>query len=338
MKRLVFSILIAASTLSAAAQAANEREFALTMPDGVTLGGTLTMPPDGRTGAAIVLATGSGAQNRDEEILGFRPFRTLADSLSAAGFAVLRLDDRGVGASGGDAASTTSSIYAADLRIAVDSLRRRFSVPAGIIGHSEGGSAAIKAADGCDFIITLAAPAWPGDSIVMSQARAVTEAATGSWSGEALQRRLLDMVKSSLPSIMLAPALTAELNSTLGDAARIPAVSEQLRTQVHGMCTPSYRELVRYNPADDICRVSVPWLAINGDSDMQVLPANLQTIAHLNPLVTTVLLPAHNHLFQPCVTGLPQEYSALSSPMSPQTIREIISWLQKYLAGIRNNS
>lgn len=331
MKLLIYMIM-AMTALSASAQSATEREYALTMPDGVTLGGTLTLPADGAPGAAIVLASGSGAQNRDEEVFGFRPFRTLADSLSAAGFAVLRLDDRGIGASGGDPASTTSASYAADLRIAVDSLRHLFAVPTGIIGHSEGGSAAIKAAGGCDFIITLAAPAWPGDSIIMSQARAVTEASSGSWSGEALQRRLLDMVMSPLPAVMLAPALTAELNASLGDAARVPALAEQLHAQVKTMCTPAYRELVRYNPADDISRVDVPWLAINGDRDMQVLPANLQTIAGLNPSATTVMLPAHNHLFQPCVTGLPQEYPSLPAPMSPQTVSEIISWLQKYLA------
>ncbi|MDE5940922.1 MAG: alpha/beta hydrolase, partial [Muribaculaceae bacterium] len=137
----------------------------------LSLAGTLTMPVDNSAKAAVILASGSGAQNRDEEIAGHRPFKTIAESLSERGFAVLRLDDRGTGLSNGDFQSATGADLAEDVRYGLLWLRKRFpDIPAGIIGHSEGGSHAIRAAAGgeTDFIVTMGAPAWKGDSVIMS--------------------------------------------------------------------------------------------------------------------------------------------------------------------------
>lgn len=340
MKRLtIVAVALVVALQAVSAQNFTERDFKVVNRNaGITLGGTLTMPADGSPRAAVVLATGSGAQNRDEELLGFRPFKTLAEALSADGYAVLRLDDRGVGESQGDPLSSTLNDYVDDLTAAIAALDSCLTpdVPKGVVGHSEGGSAAIKiAASGnpsCRFIVTLAAPAWAGDSVIMSQARAMAVAMTGRWDGESRQRHILDMVKSPLPDQMLRSALLMELSEMAGDAVGLPQVQLQLRAQVDALCSPSYRALVRYNPADDIAAVAIPWLALNGDKDMQVLPANLSAIARLCPGATVCLLPDHNHLFQPDARqGHVAEYSTLSAPMSSATVGSILSHLPEMI-------
>lgn len=302
---------------------------------GIKLGATLTLPENSAPRAALVLATGSGAQNRDEEILGHKPFKTIAEYLSKNGYAVLRMDDRGVGDSQGNPSQTTTDDYVSDLSAAIAKLDSCLSasLPKGVLGHSEGGSAAIKIANrnpGCSFIITLAAPAWPGDSIVMSQARAMATAVTGRWDGESKQRRILDIVMSDLPPLMLQSALYMEIASAYGDLAKMPEVQRQIQQQVAAMISPSYRAIVKYDPTADIHAVSKPWLALNGDRDTQVLPGNLATIAALNPNVTTLLLPAHNHLFQRCSTGSVQEYATLTEDISPQTLSAILKFLNSF--------
>lgn len=305
--------------------------------DGITLGGTLTIPTSAPKGA-LVLATGSGAQNRDEELLGHRPFRAIAEYLSGKGYAVLRLDDRGVGESGGDASTATISDYASDISAAIGKLDSILpaNVPTGVLGHSEGGQVAVKVAlkdPRCRFIVTLAAPAWPGDSVVMSQARAMATAMTGKWDGEATQRKIMDLVKSPLPTMALTPMLYAELGKMLGDAASLPQVQKQIKAQVDALTSPAYRSLLRYDPAGDMREVGVSWLALNGEKDFQVLPANLETIGALNPKATTMLLPEHNHLFLKCTTGLIQEYATLPGDISEETLKAIGDWLDATVAG-----
>ena len=298
----------------------------------VKLGATLTLPSQGTPKAALVLATGSGAQNRDEEVLGHKPFKTIAEHLSSSGYAVLRFDDRGVGESTGDQATMTTDDYVTDIRACMAFLKSALGndIPVGVLGHSQGGSAAIKlgaAGSACDFIVTLGAPAWSGDSIIMSQSRVVSTAAVGRWDGEALQRRLMDLVKSDTPSILLGTLLYSEVAAQLGEMAKMPEVQKQLLAQTNAMCSVSYRDLVKYDPEADIRAVSVPWLALNGSHDMQVLPDNLVTIKELNPAADTRLLDRHNHLLQRCTTGMIQEYATIPEDISPLALATILSWL-----------
>lgn len=295
----------------------------------VILAGTLS-EPGGTPRAVIVLASGSGAQNRDEELLGHRPFRIIADTLTAAGYAVLRLDDRGTGQSTGVYADATIDDLDSDIAAALVYADSCFSgIRKGVLGHSLGGQSAVKMAarDKCDFIVTLAAPAWRGDSIVMSQARALATALTGRWDGEQLQRRLLDIAAADMPDYLARSMISMELAKSLGDAARLPAVRESIEANTSALLSPAYRGMLRYDPAGDIAAVGVPWLALNGDCDTQVLPGNLATIARLNPAADTVVLPQHNHLFQTCTTGLVNEYSTLGQAPSSRTLAEIIAWL-----------
>ena len=300
---------------------------------GISLGGTLTLPEAAEPKAAVLLATGSGAQNRDEEVMGHRPFKVLAEYLSDNGYAVLRLDDRGIGESGGDPAASTSDDYASDLGCAMQKLDSILgpSLPKGVIGHSEGGSVAIKMAvdnPACRFIVTMGAPAWRGDSIIMSQARAMATAMTGRWDGEEAQRRLLDLVGSDLSQPVLYAMLYTELADKVGGAPTAQ-VARQLEKTAEIMSAPSYRSIVKYDPAADISSVAVPWLALNGEKDMQVLPGNLATIAELNPSATTRLMAGHNHLMQRCTSGMVQEYSTIVEDISEETLRTISSWLDE---------
>lgn len=325
--RIVLSVVV---LLTGVLVKAAEREVTVVnAKDGVSLAGTLTTP-DAAPKAAVVLATGSGAQNRDEEVLGHKPFKRIADYLGTRGYAVLRLDDRGVGGSGGDASRMTAADYAADLACAVAYLDSCLNVPVGALGHSEGGSAVVMLANTtptCRFIVTLGAPAWRGDSIIMSQARAMALASGGEWAGEAMQRRYLDLVMSDLPEMLLRPALYTAVATDLGDMAKIPEVQSSIRQQTEAMCRPSYRGLVKYDPAADIAAVTVPWLALYGEKDTQVLPGNADTLRGLNQAAKVVMMPGHNHLFQRCVSGAVQEYAGIAEDISEETLETIVTFL-----------
>lgn len=300
------------------------------------LGGTLTIPDDiEKPRAVLVLATGSGQQTRDEEIFGHKIFKDIADYLAQRGYATIRLDDRGIGASEGDFASATTDDFVTDISAAVDLAATRFAdVPVGVLGHSEGGIIAIRMgahSPNCSFIVTLAAPAWPGDSIIMSQARALAEGTSGVWEKdkEQLQRSLLDICKSELPAPLARPIFIATLGSGLGEVASLPAVQQQISASADAMLSDWYREFLRYNPEADIRSVEVPWLALNGKLDTQVLPGNLDTISELNPAVDVVYLDRHNHLFQHCTTGLVNEYPTISESISEETLGQIADWLHR---------
>lgn len=314
--------------------AAAEREVTVENKGaGVTLAGTLTTPSSGAPKALLVLASGSGQQNRDEQIGEHRPFRTIADTLAAHGFATLRMDDRGVGGSGGDPALITTADNASDIASALAFAAAELpGVPLGVLGHSEGGILALKNAPACRFIVTLGCPAWRGDSIIMSQARALTTAMMGRWDAEPMQRALLDVAASDISADEARPRLLDIMTAAIPPAlADNPAVKQQLDMQLDALLSPWYREFLRYNPAADIKAVQVPWLALNGEKDFQVLPANLQTIKELNPQADTRLLPAHNHLLQRCSTGYPQEYFSIKEDISPETLALIIEWLDSQL-------
>lgn len=338
MKRLSTVLLICAALSSIphtiTAGFLEEEVKVANHPASITLVGTLTIPDNGSPQAALVLATGSGAQNRDEEIMGHKPFKVIAETLSARGYAVLRMDDRGTGESGGDFSSATTDDLATDIAAGVTEMAHRYpKIPVGVLGHSEGGTIAIKEAISnplCDLIITLGAPAWSGDSIIMSQGRALAVGLTGKWDVESHQREILALVKSNLSDLQLRIALSAKINGMYGERASLPQIKEVIDKQLDVLASPWYRQMVRYDPSNDISNVRKPWFALNGERDTQVLPENLQTIKKLNPAVDTLLLQAHNHLFQKCTTGLINEYEKISDDISDETLEAISRWLDNF--------
>ncbi|MDE6802839.1 MAG: alpha/beta hydrolase [Muribaculaceae bacterium] len=331
MNRLFLSLASLAATIVASAGDFTRTDVRVVNKDaGLTLAGTVTSPVDGYARAAIVMATGSGPQDRDETVFGHRPFRVIAEYLSSNGYVVLRMDDRGVGESEGERAEATSDVFAGDILAGIEWLDSCYSgLPKGVIGHSEGGILALKCAPKSDFIVTLAGPAWSGDSIVMSQSRAAAVGMTGRWDGEELQRKIMQTLKSPMADFQARIVVTQALNHAYGAMASMAGVKEQINAQVDGLLSPWYRSFLRYDPAEDAKSVSVPWLALNGSKDTQVLPGNLQTFKKLNPNVTTVELPNLNHLFQTCTTGLPNEYASISEDFSPTALSVILDWLNE---------
>lgn len=336
MKRLGLvyrSVLIALwSILSCGSAKGIDREvFVTNERDGVRLAGTLTLPDESAPRAVIVMATGSGQQNRDEELLGHRPFKTIAEYLADRGYASLRMDDRGCGGSEGNFATSITPDFVEDIKAALAYVANELpGVPAGVLGHSQGGTVGIMTAAKdslCSFLVTIGAPAVQGDSLIMSQCRALSTKMTGGWQGEQAQRKYLDIAMSDTPEVAAKLKLKISILKDLGDMARMPGVEAQVDRQIEGMLSPDYRWMLRYNPEQDVADVKGDWLAINGELDLQVLPDNLRVIKKLNSKADTLLLKGHNHLLQQCKTGLPAEYASISEDISDEALKAIGDWL-----------
>ena len=304
---------------------------------GVTIGATLTTPAGSGPFPAVLLITGSGPQDRDESLMGHRPFLVLADYLTRHGIAVLRADDRGVGKSTGTFAAATSADFATDAEAGIAYLQTRAEVDRrkiGIVGHSEGGLIAPMVAarnSSVAFIVLLAGSGVTGDRILAAQSALISEA--GGLSHEQAEknsRDLLDVlavVKTAKDDASLEAALRAKL------AGMVPA--PQVDAQIRALSATWFRYFVAYDPATSRSRVTCPVLALGGEKDLQVPPAeNLAAIrkaldAAGNKNVTVEQLPGLNHLFQTAKTGAPSEYSQIEETMSPVALAKIGDWIAK---------
>ncbi|WP_294818930.1 alpha/beta hydrolase [uncultured Flavobacterium sp.] len=317
---------------------------------GITLAGTLTMPQKGGNYPAVILISGSGPQNRDEELLGHKPFLVLADHLTRAGIAVLRYDDRGVGASEGKFAKATTEDFAIDAEAAFLYLKTRKEINTGkigMIGHSEGGMIApIVASRQADaaFIVLLAGPAIPGDELMLLQNYLMGKA-NGMPEEEltklgAINRQLYDAIKAEKEPNPLRAKLQTIFDQQLKPvfiSKGIPKdqVTQYVDIQVNEMASPWYSNFIRYNPAPVLEKVQCPVLALNGEKDLQVAPtANLDAVKRAaqksgNKKVTAKVLPGLNHLFQETKTGSPAEYGELEQTFSPVALKEITDWIKK---------
>ena len=204
----------------------------------------------------------------------------------------------------------------------------------GIFGHSEGGTAAIRnAVDNprCGFIITWGAPAWDGDSIVMSQTRARMHAEHGGWENESAQKQkyMLELIKSDMPEGTLLRKLVMIVVPEAKDTIGFSDVPARTFEQLRYMISPPFREIIRNRPESYIKSVIVPWLALNGDKDSQVMPENLRLISKWNPQATTVMLKDHNHWMQHCLTGEIKEYDTIAEDISQEMLDIITDWLDR---------
>ncbi len=313
---------------------------------GITLAGTLTLPAKEGTFPVVVLISGSGAQNRDEEIFGHKPFLVLSDYLTRNGIAVLRYDDRGTAASGGDFSKATTADFATDVEAAVQYLQSRKEVDPqkiGLIGHSEGGAiAAMVAARNSivNFIVLLAGPGIPGDKILLSQQRLLGKAAGMPDSilqqASTTNAKLFNIVKSQKNEAVLQSELRTVLSKSGLTDEGIPAgqsKEEFIQKQIASLTSPWLRYFLAYDPAKDLRKVQCPVLALNGEKDLQVPPKeNLTAIKRFlaeggNNRVTTQELKGLNHLFQECTTGLPSEYASIQQTFSPKALKAISDWV-----------
>ena len=265
---------------------------------GAVLSGTLTWPEgyDGKKPVPVVImVSGSGLQNRDEEVFGHKPFLVLADRLARNGIASLRYDDRGTGKSTGDASKATTSDFMKDAAAGLELLRSmdgKFS-RVGVIGHSEGGLIAFMlAADGrTDFIVSLAGTGVKGDTIIAGQ------------SNDALRRT--------------------------GRPANVTATDIRKQAETGGNAWLRY--FVDYDPADVIASTTCPVMVLNGTMDTQVRPRlNLDRIKSLLPHNAKNSIKEYdglNHLFQHCTTGFADEYGTIEETMSEDVMKDIAGWI-----------
>jgi pimeloyl-ACP methyl ester carboxylesterase len=349
VRRLALTLLFAALAANAA-QAANPRPQTPLRPfpyreidvgydnpkaPGVYLAGALTLPQAKGPYPAVILITGSGAQDRDESMGGHKPFLILADALTRRGVAVLRVDDRGVGGSLGARPNDTTADFATDVEAGVAFLRTRPDIDArriGLIGHSEGGEIApmVAARDpSIAFIVMMAGPAIPGDQIIAAQTRDIALASgaapAAAESSFQLEKRVLDAVKAAPDDAAMAIQVNAVMRAA-GQPDLQPAALQAFRTKW-------YRDCLVYDPAPALRALKIPVLALIGDKDTQV-PAKenipvLQASLADDPKAEVRVVPGVNHLFQPARTGAPAEYAATAQTIAPEALEMIVGWVAK---------
>ena len=260
--------------------------------DSATLAGTLSVPVGAKT--VLIMVSGSGQQNRDEELMGHKPFAVIADYLARQGIATLRYDDRATGQSvGGEVANATSEDFARDAAAGIDFLRKdkRFE-KVGVIGHSEGGLIAfiLGSRMKLDFIVSLAGPGVSGDSILLKQMQ-------------------------------------------MGGPAGQELTMEQVRETIAAQNNAWLNFFMSYDPADNIRHIRCPVLALNGKKDVQVdAEMNLGALRQLLPKNKKTCIKAYdglNHLFQHCTTGMPDEYGQIEETFSEEVLQDIVEWIAK---------
>jgi hypothetical protein len=317
--------------------------------------GTLTIPRGSGPFPAVLLLTGSGQQDRDEKLLGHRPFFVLADYLTRHGIAVLRVDDRGVGGSTGDVEHATTEDFAGDALAGIAFLKTRPEIDAhkiGLIGHSEGGEIAPMAANRSSdvaFIVLLAGPGLPGDQIVLSQMEFMLKESGASDAlvarTRAFQQKLYAIVKEEHDAAALKTKLkglyseyTASLSPAEKNQAGAPG-SEDAETSARVLGSAWFRYFLSYDPRPALTRVQCPVLALVGEKDMQVPPkVNIPELekalrAGGNKDFLVRELPHLNHLFQTCQTGSVVEYGKIEETFAPSALELIAQWIQGHTSG-----
>jgi fermentation-respiration switch protein FrsA (DUF1100 family) len=322
---------------------------------GVKLAGTLTTPKSEGPFPAVILISGSGQQNRDEEILGHRPFLLLSDYLTRRGIAVLRVDDRGVGGSTGNFSQATTEDFAGDVLAGIEYLKSREDIdPAriGLIGHSEGGLIApIVAVESPDvaFIVMMAGPGITGEEILYLQSELISRAEGADNEtlarNAALMKSIYSVVKEeqndTLAAEKLQKLIMDEVENMSEEEKKSSGYSEealeaQVNAQVQNLISPWMRFFLTYDPAPTLMKVKCPVLAINGEKDLQVPPEeNLQAIEEAlkaggNRDYTVKELPGLNHLFQTAETGSPSEYARINETISPAALELIGDWVSEH--------
>jgi hypothetical protein len=302
--------------------------------EGVVLAGTLTVPPGKGPFPAVALATGSGPQDRDEQLFGHKPFAVLADHLTKKGLVVLRYDDRGFGKSTGTFMTATSADFADDLEGAFEFLAARADVDRkriGLLGHSEGGILApMVAARRKDvaYIVLLAGTGVPGTEVVLEQGQKM--AAVSGVPEE--QRQQARVKQNEFYSVMRnskdEDELKAKLKAMFGEGPQGENIIRQATS-------PWFKYFLFYDPAPVMERVKCPALLVNGELDLQVMPdQNLPPLEAAlkkggNTDYKVVRLPGLNHLLQTAKTGLPGEYGQIEETMAPAALDAVSSWLRE---------
>jgi alpha/beta superfamily hydrolase len=307
---------------------------------GIRLAGTLTLPKKEGVFPVVILISGSGPQNRDEELMGHKPFLVLSDFLTKNGIAVLRFDDRGTGKSTGEFKGATTFDFAKDVEYAIEYLQKRKEInkdKIGLIGHSEGGIiAAIIASENenIDFIVSMAGSALRGDQLLLLQKykietqmginKQLVENNQQIFAG-AYEIILNQRIENELVSDTLSKYFTSKYGQALPENQKTALINQ--------LSSPWMLNFIRLDPMVYLSKVNCPVLAINGSKDIQVpSKENLEIIeANFRKTENTGVkikeLKDLNHLFQECETGSVSEYSKIEQTISPIALKEILNWI-----------
>lgn len=302
---------------------------------GIMLAGTLTLPASSTPSMAVVLISGSGAQDRDNTFFEHKTFWVMADCFARHGIAVLRVDDRGTGASEGDFNASGLPDHDTDAQAALAYLRSRPEIDTariGAIGHSEGAFIAfsLAARQEVDFIVTMAGGGVNGSELLLMQRAALLRA---SGAKEEFITRYNDYMRRA-QEVVLQTADAAACERRLAElfagsdlAGQAPAITKQLYNTAK-------IELLKYDPEWDFPEITCPVLALNGDKDRQVPVENLALIekgiaGNGNPAVTAITYPGLNHMFQTAGSGLPVEYSDLEETIFPKVLEDMVAWMKQ---------
>ena len=307
----------------------------------ISLAGTLTLPEEGAPFTALLMITGSGAQDRNEELVGHKPFLVIADHLTRAGYAVLRVDDRGVGGSTGDNSESTYEDFTADILAGVDFLLAREDIAqVGLFGHSEGGMTAPIAAsqsDDISFVILMAAPSVPGSEILLEQSELILRA---NDVGQAMIDSQIVFLNNLFVALenddkdeierLVTAQVTLEFEQS--DEERDPDLLEQvLEAQLNVINSANYRAIVFHDPQPYLEQLKMPVLAFYGSKDLQVPPSQsaepMQQALSNNTDATVEIFEGLNHLMQEAETGTIDEYAQIEETVNVEVLEFVTDWL-----------
>ena len=311
------------------------------------LAGTLTLPKGDGPFPAVILVSGSGPQDRNEEILGHKPFWIIADFLTNQGFAVLRYDDRGTGQSKGVFASATSVELASDAESALDFMRSNPKIQKdkiSIAGHSEGAMIAVMLAakiKDIHSVVLMAGPAIPGGDLLLKQQFLINKASGVSEKmNKSIQRFNREIYKIVIEEKTLQtarPIIEKKVRKSLKNAkekdlAGYNSKEELIQEALNNVCNPWMFYFIKYDPKNDLEKVNCHVLALNGSNDLQVPPKeNLSAMEMHIPKSSKSLvfkeLARLNHLFQECETGNITEYETIEQTIQPAVLKLMGDWL-----------
>lgn len=295
---------------------------------GYTFNGTLTLPENYTKQTPVVLmVTGSGQQNRDEELFEHKPFAVIADALARQGIASLRYDDRGWGDKNVNFADCTTDDFRQDAAAALPLLRKRFN-KVGILGHSEGGTIAMMlAAEGkVDFIVSLAGMAISGkETLVMQNRQAM--------SSIGLPKDIVDSYCATISNILNEIAKGKKTSEITIDG--VPDnLKPILKKSLEQANSPYIRHFITVDASKQLSKIKCPVLALNGTKDTQVDCAANTTLLEkglINSKHTIKKIEGVNHLFQHCTTGNVVEYQQIEETIASEVLEIIYCWINNEL-------
>ena len=307
--------------------------------DNVTLAGTLTLP-EGYTNVtpAIIMVTGSGLQNRDEDIFGHKPFAVIADYLARNGIASLRYDDRGYGDSSGDGKNATTEDFANDAKTALEYMRieEKFN-NIGVLGHSEGATVAflLGAKNGSElfsnpsFIIAIGAQAVRGDTVLVDQSATILR--QGNMPTDLVTDYVEALHKIYELRIMKGNSIASDCIEAICSKWGNTPVHASLKANLEKIASDSNPWLnfyIGFSPAESIANTDCPIFVLYGEKDIQVRPElNMPQMQRLAPKATVKLYPGLNHLFQHAQSGAVKEYGTIEETIAPEVLKDIADYI-----------